>query len=269
MNETALLVVSFGTSYRETREKTIDRIEKELGEAFPDTDVRRAFTSGMIIKRLKERDRIYVNNVEEALHEIAADGYRKVMIQPTHIINGLEYEKMMRMIEPFRDVFDAVTVGSPLLTSSEDYSVAVEACAEAFGIEKGGSPFIFMGHGSDHHADAAYAALDYRFRAMGYTNVAVATVEGYPAFEDVADNAAAMAAEHGNRIALAPFMIVAGDHALNDMAGDDEDSWKSILESKGLEVDCILRGIGEFPQIRRIFAEHLKDAAEHQENCGA
>ena len=256
MKDTALLVVSFGTSYKETREKTIEVIEREMAEAFKEADVKRAFTSGMIIKRMKQRDGILVNNVDEALKEICDEGYKNVLIQPTHIINGDEFEKMLGMIMPYVGNFEHIKIGRPMLTTSNDYERVVNIIMEEMSDLSKDEALVLMGHGTGHYTDAAYAALDYRFKAMGYKNVFVGTVEGYPELDDIIP----MIKEYNpSKIRLLPFMIVAGDHATNDMAGDDEDSWKNVLLNEGFEVECIIKGLGEMEGIRQIYIDHLKE----------
>ena len=256
MKDTALLVVSFGTSYKETREKTIEVIEREIAEAFKEADFKRAFTSGMIIKRMKQRDGILVNNVDEALKEICDEGYKNVLIQPTHIINGDEFEKMLGMIMPYVGNFEHIKIGRPMLTTSNDYERVVNIIMEEMSDLSKDEALVLMGHGTGHYTDAAYAALDYRFKAMGYKNVFVGTVEGYPELDDIIP----MIKEYNpSKIRLLPFMIVAGDHATNDMAGDDEDSWKNVLLNEGFEVECIIKGLGEMEGIRQIYIDHLKE----------
>lgn len=266
----ALLVVSFGTSHKETREKTIGAIEKIAGQTFPDREVRRAFTSGMIMKVLEKRDGIHVDNVQEAMERLKKDGFTDVLIQPTHIINGDEYDKMMGQIEPFIASFDTIFVGSPLLTDSDDYEKvcrAVMAEVPELDITKNNgtaegqnqnknfeTALVLMGHGTGHFADAAYGALDYRFKALGYENVFVGTVEGYPEVEIVLEQ---VKKYNPKKVVLMPFMVVAGDHAVNDMAGDEDDSWKTVFSENGFEVSCILRGIGEFKGIQDIYIEHM------------
>ena len=257
MKDTALLAVSFGTSYEETRKKTIEEIEKTLAQEFPQADLRRAFTSGMILRRLRERDGIHIDSVDEALKKIYEDGYQTLLVQPTHIINGDEFEKMISQLAPYREKFKNVYVGRPLLTSSKDYEDTVRIVMGENKDLKNDEALVLMGHGTGHFADAAYAALDYRFKAMGHLNVFVGTVEGYPELDDIIP---AIRRFSPSKIRLMPFMIVAGDHAINDMAGDDEDSWKNILTGEGFSTECALKGLGEMKGIRQIYAEHLKKA---------
>lgn len=257
MKKEAVLVVSFGTSHKATREKTIEAIERQIREEFPLHEVRRAFTSGMIMKVLKQRDGIHVDNVSQAMEKLAADGYKQVIVQPTHVINGEEYDKMKAQAMAFENSFAHVSIGKPLLSESDDYEKVCRAVMNHFPQLEKDEALILMGHGTEHAADAAYAAVAYRFRAMGCDNVFMGTVEGYPELSDILP----LIKECGpKKVLLQPFMVVAGDHAVNDMAGEDEDSWKSILEREGYQVECILKGLGELPEIRNIYMEHVKRA---------
>ncbi|MFV0517802.1 MAG: sirohydrochlorin cobaltochelatase [Aminipila sp.] len=255
----ALLVVSFGTSHKETRDKTIGETEKFLAKEYNDRELRRAFTSGMIMRVLKKRDNMHIDNVEEAMQKLVDDGFIDVLVQPTHIINGDEYEKMVNQIAPFRGLFENIVVGRALLTSSEDYEETCNAILKEVPevCKDNETALVLMGHGTGHFSDAAYAALDYRFKAMGHSNVFVGTVEGYPEVDMVLKQVK----QHSpKKVILLPLMLVAGDHAVNDMAGDEEDSWKVIFEEAGYEVTCILRGLGEFEDIRKIYLKHANIA---------
>ncbi len=254
-----ILVVSFGTSHRETREKTIAAIEQQMQEAFPAYEVRRAFTSGMIMEILKKRDAIHVDNVTEALEKMARDGFTHVLLQPTHILNGDEYEKMEEQAKQCSHQFHQLTIGKPLLTDSSDYEAVCRILIEKLPKENEEEVIVLMGHGTGHFADAAYAALDYRFKALGREDIFVGTVEGYPELEDVIPQLHRFGAK---KVTLLPFMVVAGDHAVNDMAGDGEDSWKSVLQREGMEVRCLLKGLGEFPEIRDLYIRHGEEAME-------
>lgn len=253
----AILAVSFGTSHEETRKKTIEAIENQIKECFPEYEVRRAFTSGMIMNVLKKRDNMHIDNVEEAMAKLADEGFEEVVLQPTHIINGDEYDKMVSQAEKFRSRFKNISIGKPLLTESNDYEEVCAGIMKHFADMKKEEALLLMGHGTGHFADAAYAALDYRFKALGYENVFVGTVEGYPEFEDAMKQLRKYEPE---KVTLLPMMVVAGDHAVNDMAGDEEDSWKSMLEREGYQVECILKGLGEFPEIRNIYIKHAEKA---------
>ena len=256
MKKIGILLVSFGTSYKETREKTLNAIEKDFKEEFGENNVFTAYTSQMIINRIKERDGIHVNDVNEALLKMQNENFTKICVQPTHILNGQEYEKMLRKIEPFKGDFEEIVVGKPLLTSSNDYEQVVDIMMEEIGHIEDKEVVVLMGHGTGHFIDAAYAALDYRFKAKGSNKIFVATVEGYPELLDIEENLAKSGAK---KIKMIPFMVVAGDHATNDMAGD-EDSWKTMMEDKGYEVQCVLKGLGEYKKIRKMYINHIKEA---------
>lgn len=248
----AILVVSFGTSYQETREKTIGAIERDIAGTFPDWEVRRAFTSGMILKKLRDRDKLTIDNVAEALERLASDGFETVVCQPTHILNGEEYDDIVAAVELFRARFRAVRIGAPLLSTTEDYIQLVRIISELFSPEAR-TAVCLMGHGSTHFADSAYAALDYHFKEQGRSDIFVGTVEGYPDLDTLLRHVQAFGA---SRAVLTPLMVVAGDHAINDMASDEEDSWKTAFTDAGLEVRCVLRGLGEYAGIRGMYTGH-------------
>ncbi len=254
----AILVVSFGTSYNDTRDITIGAIEEAIAAAFPDYEVRRAFTSQTIIDKLLSRDNLKINNVAEALEELIADGFTDIAVQPTHIMNGYEYEQLLAEIEPFIDSFNSVVIGAPLLSSTEDYFAVIDIINAEFPLEEG-EVLVLMGHGTHHFANATYAALGYMLKDNGYGNVIVGTVESYPDVEVVLKQVGEL---NPTKVILAPLMIVAGDHASNDMAGDEEDSWKTIFKSEGYEVETVLRGFGEYKGTHDILISHL-DAAIH------
>ncbi|MCR2024929.1 sirohydrochlorin cobaltochelatase [Anaerotruncus colihominis] len=252
LNRKALLAVSFGTSYKKTRDAAIGAIESDLQAAYPDYTVHRAFTSRMILKKLRERDGLQIDTVGEALERLAAEGVGTLVIQPTHVMNGIEYDRMMADAAPYLCRFAAVSFGAPLLNSAADYDAVVRALiAELAPADD--TALVLMGHGTEHFADSAYAALDYRFKAMGYPNVFVGTVEGYPMLEHVL---AGIRAGGYRKAVLFPLMVVAGDHAANDMAGDEPDSWKNQLLRAGCQVQCVLRGMGEYKSIRALYTAH-------------
>jgi len=255
----AILVTSFGTSHTDTLEKTIAAIEKDIAAAYRDWEVRRAFTSGMVLKVLAERDGIAIDNVAEAMNRLVSEGFREVLVQPTHVIPGDEYEKMKADAEMFSGRFDMLTICRPLLTRPEDYKKLIRAIMEQFPDLKESEALVLMGHGTEHPINAAYAALDYGFKEMGFRNVFVGTVEGYPDVETVLRLVGSFQAE---KVILLPLMVVAGDHAVNDMAGDEEDSWKNIFKRAGYEVACVLKGLGEFQSVRDIYLEHVRDGME-------
>lgn len=252
-----ILVVSFGTSYNDSREATIGAIEAKVAQAYPDYEVRRAFTSQIIIDKLASRDGLVIDNVLQAMDRLVADGVRDVVVQPTHVMNGFEYDEMMEALAPYADKFDSFKVGVPLLTSSEDYKQLVTEIMAEIPAPAAGEAIVFMGHGTEHFANATYAALEYVFKDSLYPGVFIGTVEGYPDLEAVMRQVAAYGAE---KVTLYPLMIVAGDHAQNDMAGDDEDSWKMAFKGEGYEVQCVLKGLGEYEGVRQHFLRHVADA---------
>lgn len=261
MNEKkALLVVSFGTSHLDTLEKTIAAAEEAISARFPGVVMRRAFTSGMIIKALRQREGIEIDNVQEALARLAAEGCTQVKVQPTHIMNGDEYEKMLAQAAPFAEKM-ALSVGKPLLTSVQDFRDVCRALMAQLGAPAGDEAVVFMGHGTGHYANAAYSQLDYMLRDMGWKNAFIGTVEGYPELSEVLRRLEER--PELRRVRLYPLMIVAGDHAKNDMAGDEPDSWKSQLEQRGYQVECCLMGLGEYPAIREILASHALEAERY------
>jgi sirohydrochlorin cobaltochelatase len=259
-----ILVVSFGTSYNDSRELTIGAIEKLAQESFPDYEVRRAFTSQIIIDKLASRDGLVIDNVSQALERLVADGVKDLVIQPSHVMNGREYDQMSAEIAPYKDKFASFKVGLPLLSSAEDYKQLVEEIAPELPEAGEGEAIVFMGHGTEHFANSAYAALDYVFKDMGHKNVFVGTVEGYPDLETVMRHVAESGA---SKVTLLPLMIVAGDHANNDMAGDEEGSWKMAFKGEGYEVNCVIKGLGEYQGVREHFVRHIQDAIEgaHEE----
>jgi sirohydrochlorin cobaltochelatase len=257
MEKKALLVISFGTSYAETRKKTIAATEKRLQKAFPDHDFYRAFTSRMIINKLKQRDNESVDVPRDALKKLKAAGYTHVRCQTTHIINGYEYEITLKELKDFEADFESLILGRPLLTTVEDYEETIDIVMGQVPKLKKDQALVYMGHGTDHHANATYPCLDYMFKMKGFDNVYVGTVEGFPELENIVP---VLKDKKYKKVYLAPFMLVAGDHATNDMASDDEESWKSVLEDEGFKVECILEGLGEYSGIQDLFAAHLKKA---------
>lgn len=266
-NGMAVLVVSFGTSHNDTREKTIDVMENEIREAFPGCRVYRAWTSKMIISKLKKRDNVEIFTVSEAMEQMQKDGVTRLVVQPTHIINGIENDLMKEDVLAHQDKFDFISFGDPLLSSNEDNVEAIEALMKEYSWLKPDEALVFMGHGTEHYVNTTYAALDYTLKDMGYANVHMGTVESYPSIENVISKVRGTAP---SKVVLAPFMFVAGDHAKNDMSGDDEDSWKSQFEKDGFQVQCVIKGLGEYPRIRRLFMKHLEAAMEEcEKNSGS
>ena len=229
----AILVVSFGTSYHDTRKVTIDAIEQEIATAYPDYKIYRAWTSGMILQKLKKRDNIHYDTVKEAMVRMKNEGITDVIVQPTHVINGIENELMIQDAL-FYSSFSTIRFGTPLLTTTEDNDIVIEAIHKQFSYLTKEEALVLMGHGTTHYSNSIYAALDYTFKDKGYQNIFVGTVEAYPT-------------------------IVSGDHATNDMAGDDIDSWKTQFLSAGYDVQCHLKGLGEYEEIRDLFLKHISD----------
>lgn len=251
----AILAVSFGTSHNDTREVTIDAIEKDMQDAFPDYPLYRAWTSKMIIKKLKNRDGVHVNTVKEAMEQMRADGITDVLVQPTHVINGIENDLMKEDALSYQEDFHSISFGDPLLTSEQDSLDVIQSIADEFSHLQEQEVLVLMGHGTTHYANAIYAALDYTFKDKGHKNIFLGTVEAYPTMESLLKM---VNAYQPSKVVLAPFMIVAGDHAKNDMAGDDPESWYSQFKAAGYEVETVIKGLGEYPGIRKILVEHLR-----------
>lgn len=257
----AILVISFGTSFAHDRDAAIGAIEREIQAAHPGWEVRRAFTSQMILAKLRKRDGVQIDNICEAMDRLVAEGFGTLAVQPTHVMNGMEYDEMVSILNLYRNYFAGFAVGAPLLTSTADYQELVSAvCADYPGAD--GSALVLMGHGSKHFANCAYAALSYHFLECGRGDILVGTVEGYPDLDAVLRAFGPLGVR---RVTLAPLMVVAGEHAQNDMAGPEPDSWKSIFEARGCEVSCVLKGMGESPRIRAQYAAHAAEAVRRTE----
>lgn len=276
IGENELLVVSFGTSFNESRAQDIGGIEAALQEAYPDWAVRRAFTSQIIANHVLARDGEKIDNMEQALQRAIDNGVKNLVIQPTHLMHGAEYESLIAALDAVKDSFETVAVAEPLLGEvGEDATVVNEdkaAVAEAVVAEAmqtagfddvaaaaaDGTALVLMGHGTSHTASVTYDQMQTQMNELGYTNVFVGTVEGEP--EDTACEAViAKVKEAGfTKVILRPFMVVAGDHANNDMAGDEEDSWKSMFTADGSfeSIDCQIAGLGRIPAIQEIYKAH-------------
>ncbi len=259
IGEKELLVVSFGTSYNDSRRLTIgaieDAIEEEVGDEY---SVRRGFTSQIIIDHVMKRDQVSIDNVEEALDRAVANGVKELVVQPTHLMNGLEYNDLVDALAQYSDAFDKVSIGDPLLTTDEDFERTMKAITEATAeYDDGKTAICFMGHGTEAASNEVYVKMNELLKKNGYDNYFVGTVEAEPSLEDVLKQVKAGDYE---RVVLEPLMIVAGDHANNDMAGDEADSWKSTFEKEGYQVECLVRGLGELPAIRAILVDHAKAA---------
>ena len=253
-----MLAVSFGTSYNDTRAKTIDVLEDLLQETYPEYEVRRAFTAQIVIDILNERDGYKIDNMEQAMERLIADGVKEVVIQPTHVMNGFEYDDVVAVASEYESKFDSLTISNPVVTSDADYDALVASLIEetaAYNVE--GTAVVFMGHGTHHEANATYANLQAKLHEAGYTNYFIGTVEGSPLVDEVLT---AVQATDATKVVLLPLMIVAGDHANNDMAGDEEDSWKTVFTDAGYEVECVLKGLGEYAGVQQIILDHAAAA---------
>lgn len=259
----AILAVSFGTTYPDTLEKTIAATEAALAEAYPGWPVYRAFTSGMIIKKLQSRDGVQIDNVAQAMARLEREGYTQVAVQSTHVMHGEEYEKMLAQLEPYKLTME-IAVGAPLLHAQSDYEAVADALLSWLPLPGDGEALVLMGHGTAHFANSAYAQMEHVLQSR-CPRIYIATVEGYPTLDSVAEQLQRQ--PEIRRLTLAPFMLVAGDHARNDMAGG-EDSWKEVLEGKGYEVACILQGLGECPAIQKLFVAHCGEAMERLRRGG-
>ena len=237
--------------------KNIAAIEQTIHHALPAFDLYRAFTSEIIMNKLRDRDGIHIDNVSKALDRLQQDGYHRVLIQPTHVINGDEYNKLCSLAAPFTEAM-SVSIGAPLLTSIQDYKDTVAAIKQEIPAPEEAEAIVFMGHGTEHHANAAYALLEYMLHDFGWKHAFVGTVEGYPALEQVMQQLKNY--PEVKRVRLHPLMVVAGDHAKNDMAGEEKDSWRAQLQAAGYDVSCILHGLGEYESVRQLFAQHATAA---------
>ena len=253
-----LLVVSFGTSYNDSRRLTIGGIESRLEKDFPEWSVRRGFTSQIIIDHVLRRDGEKIDNVTEALDRAIDNGVKTLLVQPTHLMHGFEFTDLVEELAEYADAFDRIIVGEPLLSSEEDFSAVADIITDATKeYDDGKTAICFMGHGTEAESNEIYARMQNVLEDKGFENYFVGTVEAEPSVEDVLE-----AVQQGGyeRVVLRPLMIVAGDHANNDMAGDEEDSWKSIFEAAGYEVVCVVEGLGQLEGVQEIFSRHVQDA---------
>ena len=255
----AILVVSFGTSFNDSRHITIGAIESAIREKFPDYDVRRAFTSQIIIDKLKERDGVVIDNVEEALDRLVADKVQEIVVQPTHLMNGYEYDDLAKALESHKDKFKKVALGEPLRSSDDDYYKVIAALASVSErYDDGKTALVFMGHGTEAESNKVYSTLQDKLSAEGKKNYFIGTVEATPSIEDVLKGVKAAGLK---KAVLRPLMVVAGDHANNDMADlEDPESWASQLTAAGIEVECVLEGLGQIVEIDELYAAHAADA---------
>lgn len=263
IGEKELLVLSFGTSYNDSRRLTIGAIENAIEAAIPDYSVRRGFTANIVIDHVNRRDGILIDDIDAALKRAVDNKVKTLIIQPTHLMNGIEYDEIVEKVANYSDAFDKVVFGAPLLTSDDDFKRVEKAIVDwTSEYDDGETAICFMGHGTEHEANQVYQKMQDMLTADGYTNYFIGTVESEPSLEDVI---AEVKAGNYKRVILEPLMVVSGDHANNDMAGDEEDSWKSAFETEGYEVECLLRGLGENEEIRKIYVDHAQTAIDSVE----
>ncbi|EHO86529.1 hypothetical protein HMPREF0380_00188 [Eubacterium infirmum F0142] len=256
-----ILIVSFGTSYSNSRHVTIGAIEDAIREAYPDYQVRRAFTAQIIIDKLKKEEKIEIDNVKQALDRAVKNGVKTLVVQPTHLMNGLEYNELKKELDKYKDKFDKIALGEPLLTSDDDYKKVIAAItSDTKEYLDGETAICFMGHGTEAKSNKVYSTLQEKLKAAGYNDYFVGTVEAKPSVDDLI----AQVKESGKykKVILQPLMVVAGDHANNDMAGDDKDSWVTKFKAAGFEVKPVLRGLGQIYDIQKIYLEHVKAAID-------
>ena len=251
-----IIVTSFGTTHEDTRKSCIEPIEERIRSKFTEYLVMRAFTSRVIISRLKKRDDYFVDNPTEALEKMKDKGIRDIYVQPLLIIKGHEYDRVKREVKQFleKNPDFNIEIGKPLLTSDLDYEKAVDGLD--LDVYKSAEALVFMGHGSDHNADMAYEKLEKTILKKGYNNVFVATVEGEKNLDKIIVQ---LLNKKMKKVILKPFMLVVGYHAKNDMASDEENSWKTILENNNINVETKMAGLGQIKEIQDIFIDHLKD----------
>ena len=254
--ERAILVVSFGTTHEDTLKKNIVALESEISAQYPEYRVDRAFTSGMVRKILSGRG-IEVPDVEAALEKMYESGVRSVIVQPTHLLCGFEYEKIVRSVRGVREKFSEIVMAKPLLSSTEDLISVLKVVSEENPVSAD-TAIVLMGHGTAHDANVVYPALNYIAGASGMPHVFVGTVEGYPEVDQIIES---VQKEGFKNVLLTPLMFVAGDHAKNDMASDEADSWKSRFEAAGFSVACLIKGLGEYTAVRTLYLEHIKAIA--------
>ena len=280
IGENELLVVSFGTSFNDSRVADIKGIEDALQAAYPDWSVRRAFTAQIIINHIQARDGEKIDNMTQALDRAVANGVKNLVVQPTHLMHGAEYDEMCEVIEAYKDQFESVSIAEPMLgevgsdatvinADKEAVAKAITAAAVAdSGFESldaakdAGTAFVFMGHGTAHVAKVTYSQMQTQMQNLGYENVFIGTVEGEPEETSAEAVIEAVKAAGYTNVVLRPLMVVAGDHANNDMAGSDDDSWKTVFEAAGFTVDCQIHGLGEIADVQALYVAHTKAAID-------
>ncbi|MEN8075950.1 sirohydrochlorin cobaltochelatase [Clostridioides difficile] len=255
----AILVISFGTSYLDTLNESIEKAENQIRNHFDEYDIYRAFTSHKIIKKLKEKYEIFVDTPEEVLEKLYDNGYEEIIMQPLHIIPGEEYIYINKIGEAFKDKFKILKIGRPIFYYQgidelpQDYSLFIEATKDLY---ENNDAVVLMGHGTSHPANSVYGCLQSVFEDEGYENVFIGTVEGYPNFGTVIKR---LKRRNITEVTVAPLMVVAGDHARNDMASDEEDSWKSMLEAEGIKVNVHMKGLGENEKFNELYINRIED----------
>ena len=260
IGDNELLVLSFGTSFNDSRRLNIGAIERDLETAFPDYSVRRGFTANIVIDHIQNRDGVKIDDVDEAMNRAVDNNVKNLVIQPTHLMNGLEYQDLEEQVAQYADAFDKIAIGKPLLTSEDDFKRVEQALVDwTSEYDDGETAICFMGHGTEAESNEVYQKMQDLLTADGHDNYFVGTVEASPSLEDVL---AKVKAGSYKRVVLEPLMVVAGDHANNDMAGEEADSWKTTFEDAGYEVTCLLRGLGENEAIRQIYVEHAQAAMD-------
>lgn len=277
IGENEILVVSFGTSFNDSRVQDIKSIEDKIQEAYPDWSVRRAFTAQIIINHIQARDGEAIDNMDQAMERAVANGVKNLVIQPTHLMHGAEYDEMCEVLEKYNDKFESIAIAEPLLGEvgsdagviNADKALVCEAVAEEACKDEGyaslkeaadaGVAFVLFGHGTSHTAKVSYSQCQTQLNTLGYTNAFVGTVEGEPEETSCDSIIEAVKAAGFTKVVLRPFMVVAGDHANNDMAGNDDDSWKSMMEAAGLEVSSHITGLGSLEAIQQLYVDHLAE----------
>ncbi|MDE6781585.1 MAG: sirohydrochlorin cobaltochelatase [Ruminococcus sp.] len=260
IGDNELLVISFGTSFNDSRRLTIGAIEESLEKAFPDYSVRRGFTANIVIDHVQRRDGVLIDDVKDSLDRAVANEVKNLVIQPTHLMNGFEYNDVVDEVAQYSDAFEKVVFGEPLLTSDEDFARVEKAIVDwTSGYDDSRTAICFMGHGTEADSNGVYQKMQDLLVADGYENYFIGTVEAEPSLDTILQNVKSGEYE---RVVLQPLMVVSGDHANNDMAGDDADSWKSVFEAEGYEVECLLRGLGENEDIRQIYVDHAQSAID-------
>ncbi len=258
IGEAEMLVASFGTSFNDSRRLTIGAIEAELEKAFPDYAVRRGFTAQIVIDHIMKRDNVAIDNMTQALDRAEANGVNTLVVVPTHLMSGFEYNDVADEIAARADGFEKVVISKPLLDTDADFDAVAKAIYEdTKSYDDGETAICFMGHGTEADSNAVYGKMQETLKGLGYNNIFIGTVEASPTLDDVIG----LVKDGGyKKVVLQPLMVVAGDHANNDMAGDEEDSWKSAFEAEGFDVTCVLKGLGEIPAVRELYVAHAQDA---------